>query len=111
MSPSLSLRPKSDPSIYGYRRLLKKVEKNYGCNDTKHVRQYFTDLNVFIFCFDRLAAINTDLLCILLLSTNCSLIATKSCIIHPHSKPTLLKLSTLKELQIEVLEFFCYLKT
>ena len=100
MSSPLSLRPKSDPSIYGYIHLLKK-----------HVRQYFTDLNVFIFCFDRLAAINTDLLCILLLSTNCSLIATKSCIIHPNSKPTLLKLSTLKELQFEVLEFFCYPKT
>ena len=27
MSPSLSLTPKSDPSIYGYRRLLKKIEK------------------------------------------------------------------------------------
>ena len=65
-------------------------------------RQYFADLDVFIL----------DLLCILLLSTDCSLNAIKkSCIIHPHSKATFLKLSKLKELQFRLLEFFCYLRT
>ena len=72
-------------------------------------RQYFADLDVFIFCFDFLAATNTDWLCILLLPTDCSLNAIKkSCIIHSHSKTTLLRLSKLKELQFRVLEFFCY---
>ena len=61
-------------------------------------RQYFADLDVFIFCFDFLAATNTDRLCILLLPTDCSLnVIKKSCIIHPH-KTALLKLSRLKEL-------------
>ena len=75
-------------------------------------RQYFADLNILIFCFDFLAATNTNWLCILLLPTDCSLSAIKkSCIIHSHSKTTLLKRSRLNELQFRVLEFFCYLKT
>ena len=74
-------------------------------------RQYFTDLNVFILCFDCLAAKNIDLFCILLLSINCSLNETRSCILHPPSKTTLLKLSKLKELKFKLLEFFCYLRT
>ena len=114
MSSSLSFRPESDPYIYGYRHLLKKVEKIMDAMTLSMLtsqRQYLTYLNVFIFCFDCLAAINTDLFCILLLSTNCSRNATKSCIIHPPSKITSLKLSKLKELQFEVLEFFCNLKT
>ena len=50
-------------------------------------RQYFTDLDVFIFSFDFLVATNTDWLCILLLPADCSLNANKkSCIIHSHSK-------------------------
>ena len=80
MSSSLSLRPESDPSIYGYRHLLKKVEKimdEMTLSMLTSQRQYFTDLNVFICCFDCLAAIKRDLLCILLLPTNCSLNATK----------------------------------
>ena len=114
MSFSLSFRLESDPSIYGYRHLLKKVEKIMDAMTRSSLtsqRQYFTDLNVFILCFDCLAAINTDLFCILLLSTNCSLNETKPCIIHPHSETTSLKLSKLKELQFELLEFFCYLRT
>ena len=114
MSSSLSFRLESDPSIYGYRHLLKKVEKimdEMTLSMLTSQRQYFTDLNVFIFFFDCLAAINTDFFCILLLSINYSLNATKSCIIHPHSETTSLKLCKLKELQFEVLEFFCYLRT
>ena len=114
MSFSLSFRLESDPSIYGYRHLLKKVEKIMDAMTRSSLtsqRQYFTDLNVFILCFDCLAAINTDLFCILLLPTNCSFNKTKPCIIHPHSENSSLKLSKLKELQSELLEFFCYLKT
>ena len=114
MSFSLSFRLESDPSIYGYRHLFKKVEKIMDAMTLSMLtsqRQYFTDLNTFIFCFDCLAAINADLFCILLLSTNCSLNATKSCIIHLHSETTSLKLSKLTELQFAVLEFFCYLTT
>ena len=114
MPSSLSFRLESDPSIYGYRHLLKKVEKiMYAMTQSRWTsqRQYFTDLNVFILCFDCLAAINTDLFCILLLPTNCSLNETKSCIIHPYSETPSLKLSKLKELEFELLEFFCYLRT
>lgn len=98
MLSSLSLRPDSDPSIYGYRYLLKKVERIIEAmtlSMLRSQRQYIPDLNLLFRC---LAAINTDLLCILLLSTNCSLNVTKSCIIHPHSKTTFLKVSKLKEL-------------
>ena len=98
MSSSLSFRPESEPSINGYRHLLKKVEKIMDAMTLSMLtpqRQYLTDLNVFIFCFDCLAAINTNL----------------SCIIHPHSETTSLKRSKLKELQFEVIEFFCYLRT
>ena len=111
MLSSLSLRPDSDPSIYGYRYLLKKVERIIEAmtlSMLRSQRQYIPDLNLLFRC---LAAINTDLLCILLLSTNCSLNVTKSCIIHPHSKTTFLKVSKLKELQFEILEFFHYLRT
>ena len=114
MSFSLSFRLESDRSIYGYRHLLKKVEKIMDAMTRSSLtsqRQYFTDLNVFILCFNCLAAINTDLFCILLLPTNCSLNETKPCKIHPHSETSSLKLSKLKELQFELLEFFCYLKT
>ena len=37
MPSSLSFRLESDPSIYGYRHLLKTIDKNYGCNDTEQV--------------------------------------------------------------------------
>ena len=114
MSSSLSFRLEWNPSIYGYRHLCKKVEKIMDAMTLSMLtsqRQYFTDLNVFIFFFDCLAAINTDFFCILLLSINYSLNATKSCIIHPHSETTSLKLYKLKELQFEVPEFFCYLRT
>ena len=100
MSFSLSFRLESDPSIYGYRHLLKveKIMDAITLSMLTSPRQYFTGLNVFIFCFDCLTAIYTDLFCILLLSTSCSLRATKSCIIHPHRETTSLKLSKLKEL-------------
>ena len=114
MSSSLSFRLESDPSIYGYRHLFKKVEKIMDAMTLSMLtsqRQYFTDLNVFIFFFDCFAAINTDFFCILLMSISYSLNATKSYIIHPHSETTSLKLCKLKELQFEVIEFFCYLRT
>ena len=59
------------------------------------------------------AATNTDLLCSLLLSTDCSLynVIKESCIIHPHSKNIMLKLSKLtEELLPRVLEFFFNLR-
>ena len=55
MSFSLSLRPESDPSIYVYRDRLKKVDKIIDAMTLSTLtfqRQYFTELNVFIFCFD-----------------------------------------------------------
>ena len=71
MSSSLNLRTESNPPIYGYRHLLMKVENIMDAITLSMLtsqRQYFTDLDVFIFCFDCLAVRNTDLLCILLLS-------------------------------------------
>ena len=59
MSSSLSLRPESDPSIYIYRHWLKKVDKIIDAMTISTLtsqRQHFTDLNVFIFCFDCFAA-------------------------------------------------------
>lgn len=98
MLSSLSLRPDSDLPIYGYRYLSKKVERIMEAmtlNMLRSQRQYIPDLNLLFRC---LAAINTDFLCILFLSTNCSLSVTKSCIIHLHSKTTLHKVSKLMEL-------------
>ena len=112
--PHLSLTPETDPSVYVWKHLLKNVEKIKHLNTLNMLssqRQDFADLDIFIFCFYFLAATNTDLLCFLLLPTDCSLNAIKkSFIIHPHSKTTS-QLSKLKEPQFRVLELFCYLGT
>ena len=64
-------------------------------------RQYFADLYVFIFCFDFLAATNTDWLCILLLPTDCSLnVIKKSCIIHPPLQNYFAKTFQIKEITV-----------
>ena len=111
----IRLRAESDPTIYGNKHLFKNVEKmkeRITLSMLAFQRQYFEDLDVFILCFDFFGATNIDLLCILLLSIDCSLNAIKtSYIIHSHSKTTVLKLSKLKELQCRVLELFCYLRT
>ena len=110
----LSLRAESDPSIYGYKYLLRNVEKMKDAITLSMLtsqRQYFADLDVFISCFSFLPATNTDLLCILVLPTNSSRnTIKKSCIIHSHSETTLLKLSKLKELQFRGLELFYHLR-
>ena len=77
----LSLRAESDPSIYGYKHLLKNVKKMKNAITISMLtsqRQYFAELDVFIFCLDFLPAINTDWLCILLLPTDCSLSTIRS---------------------------------
>ena len=116
-SATFSPAPKfngSNRSIYIWlQTLVKERWKTRARNYIKHVnipKIIFCRPGCFNFCFSFLAATNTDLLCILLFSTDCSFSAIKKpCITQPQSKTTLLKLSTLKE-QVKVLEFLCYLR-
>ena len=96
----MNLRADSDLSVYGCIQLLKKVEKIQQANSLsmlKSQRQDFADLDWFILCLDFFSGTNTDLLCIVLSSTDCSLynVIKVSCIIQPHSRTIMLKLSKL----------------
>ena len=73
----MNLRADSDLSVYGCKHLLKKVEKIKQANSRRMLTSQRQDF----------AATNTDLLCILLLSTYCSLysVIKESCIVHPHN--------------------------
>ena len=110
----LHLRADSDPSVNGWKLFVKEGWKNKQANTLCTLtaqRQDFADLGYFIFSLDFLVATNTDLLCILLLSTDCFLYNAikKSCKTHHSSRTIMLQLSKLTELQPRVLEFSCNL--